>query len=73
MIMLDKTIKKAYSIDAAIPNSQKLYNAIAEKLQKYTAFKEELVTIWHLIAVYMVPLVDYSAQPVLFQTKYTKV
>jgi hypothetical protein len=43
--MLDKTIKDAYLIYVAIPNSHNLYSKITEKLQKYTGLKEELT--WH--------------------------
>jgi hypothetical protein len=41
--MLDKTIKGAYSIYVAIPNSHSLHSTITEKLQKYTDLKKELI------------------------------
>jgi hypothetical protein len=34
--MLDKTIREAYLIDAAIPSSYNLYITITKKLRKYT-------------------------------------
>jgi hypothetical protein len=34
--MLDKTIKEAYLIDAAIPSSHNRYSTITKKPQKYT-------------------------------------
>ena len=55
--MLDKTIKEAYSIDAAIPNSHSLHSTITEQLQKYTDLKDELIRIMQLNAVYIVSLV----------------
>jgi hypothetical protein len=33
--MLDKTIKKAYLIDEAIPSSHNHYSTITKKFQKY--------------------------------------
>jgi hypothetical protein len=45
---LDKTIKEAYLIVVAIPNSHSLHSTITEKLQKYTDLKEELIRIWQL-------------------------
>jgi hypothetical protein len=56
IVMLDKTVKEAHSIDAAIPNSHSLHCTITEKLQKYTDLKEELTSIWQLNAIYEVPL-----------------
>jgi hypothetical protein len=38
--MLDKTIKGAYSIDVAMPNSHNVYSGIAERLRKYTDLKK---------------------------------
>jgi hypothetical protein len=55
--MLDKTIKEAYLIDAAIPNSHNLYSTITEKLQKYAELKEELTGIWQLNAVYPIRVI----------------
>jgi hypothetical protein len=37
--VLDKTIRGAYSIDAAAPNSHNLYSTIAERLRKCTDLK----------------------------------
>jgi len=37
--MLDRTIKEACLIDAAIPNSHNPYTTYSEKLQKYTDLK----------------------------------
>jgi len=37
---LDKTIKEAHLIDAAIPNSNNLHSPITEKLQQQTDLKE---------------------------------
>jgi len=42
MVTLDRTIKKAYVVDAAIPNIHSLHSIITEKLQKYTNQQEEL-------------------------------
>jgi len=43
--MLDKAMKRAHSVDAAIPNSHNLQSTITERLQKCTALKEELIRI----------------------------
>jgi hypothetical protein len=34
--MLDKTIKEAYLIDAAVPSSHNYYSTVIKKFQKYT-------------------------------------
>jgi hypothetical protein len=57
IIILDNTIKEAYLIDVALPNSHNLHSIITEKLQKYTGLKEELIRIWQLKTAYMIPLV----------------
>ena len=44
--MLDRTIKEAHLIDAAIPSGHKLYSTVIEKLHKYTDLKEELIRIY---------------------------
>jgi hypothetical protein len=54
---LTKTIKKAYLIHVAIPNSHNLHSTITEKLQKYTDLKQELISIWQLKMAYIMPLV----------------
>ena len=41
-VTLDRTIKKACVIDAAITNIHSLHSIITEKLQKYTNLQEEL-------------------------------
>ena len=41
--MLDKTVREAHSVTAAIPNSHNLHSTITERLQKYTDLKEELI------------------------------
>ena len=56
-VIHDKTIKEAYLIDVAIPNSHNLHNTIIEKLQKYIDLKEELIRIWQLKTAYIIPLV----------------
>jgi len=35
-VLLDDTIKEAYLIDLAIPDSHNLYSTITKRLQKYT-------------------------------------
>jgi hypothetical protein len=54
--MFDKTVKAAYLIDGAIPNSHNFHSIITEKLQKNTVWKEE--QIWELNAVHIVPVVQ---------------
>jgi hypothetical protein len=44
-VTLDTTIKEAYLIDVAIPNSHNLHSTIAKKFQKYTALKEGLIIL----------------------------
>lgn len=38
--MLDRTTKKAYLIDVAVPNTYKLYSTTTDKLQKYRSERE---------------------------------
>jgi predicted methyltransferase MtxX (methanogen marker protein 4) len=57
IVVLDKTITEAYSIDVAIPNSHNLHSTITKKLRKYTDLKEELTRIWQLKRAYIIPLV----------------
>ena len=49
--MLDKTIKVAYSVDAAIPNSDKIHSLITDKHQVYTDLKHGRTNIWKLNAL----------------------
>jgi hypothetical protein len=42
-VILDKTIKEAYSTDVAILNSHNLHSTITEKLQKYRDMNEERI------------------------------
>jgi hypothetical protein len=49
--MIDKTIKEAYLIAAAIPDGHNLCSTIAEKLQKYADLKEQLTRLCQLNAV----------------------
>jgi hypothetical protein len=70
IVILDKTIKEACLMDGAIFNSHNLHSIITEKLQKYTDFKEELIKMWQLKMVYIILLVQYYPQGVLFQTNY---
>ena len=48
IVILDKTIKVAHSVDVAVPNSHNLHSSVTEKLQKYTDLKEELIRTWQL-------------------------
>jgi len=43
IVILDKTIREAYLIDVAVPNSHNLHNNITEKLQKYTDLKDDII------------------------------
>jgi hypothetical protein len=61
IVILEKTIKEAYLLDVAIPNSHNLQSTITEKLQKYTKLKEELIRIWQLKTAYIIPLVVFTA------------
>jgi len=56
LIRLRKTVKEAYLIDAAIPNSHDLHSTITEKLQKYIGLKEELIRMWQLKTTCIIPL-----------------
>ena len=56
-VMLDKTIKQAHSVDAAIRNSHNLYSTLTERLQQYTDWKEQLTRIQQLKTAHTVPLV----------------
>ena len=50
IVRLDKTIKEAHSVDAAIPT-------ITERLQQYTDLKGELTRIQQLKTAHSLPLV----------------
>ena len=65
--MLDKTVKKVHSVDAAIPNNDKLHNTITGKLQQYTDVKQGLTSIWQLSTVCVVPTAIITK--VIIQTK----
>jgi len=43
IVILDKTIREAFLIDVAVPNSHNLHNNITEKLQKYTDLKDDII------------------------------
>ena len=73
IVILHTTIRETCLKDVAIPNSHNLQSSVIEKLQKYTDVKEELIRIWELKMVYIIPLVQYYPQWVLFQKNCTKV
>jgi hypothetical protein len=52
----NNTIKEAYSIDVAIPNTHNLHSTITKKPQKYTDLKEEPIRIWQLKTAYVITL-----------------
>jgi hypothetical protein len=57
IVIHDKTIKQVCLKDTAISNSHNLHSTITEKLQKYTALKEEHIRKWQLETAYIIPLV----------------
>jgi len=50
-------MKAAHLVDVAIPNSHNLCSTMTRKLHQYTVLKEELIRIWQLKIVYVIPLV----------------
>jgi hypothetical protein len=54
LVLLDKTIKDAYLIYVAIPNSYTLHSTITEKHKKYT---ENRMRMWKLKMACIIPLV----------------
>jgi hypothetical protein len=54
--MLDKTIKAASSIDVAITNSHNLHSTTTPQAAEYEDLEEELIRMWQLTAVYVIPL-----------------
>jgi hypothetical protein len=65
IVIPQKTIREAYLIDVATPNSHNLHSTITEKLQKYTDFKDELIRIWQLKMAYIIPLVPSTTGIIL--------
>ena len=57
IFILDKSIKEAYVIDVAIPNSHNLCSTMTRKLQQCTVLKEELIRKWQLKTACVIPLV----------------
>ncbi|KAL0822073.1 hypothetical protein ABMA28_005438 [Loxostege sticticalis] len=55
--LIDKQNKQVYIIDVAVPNTHNLHKTITEKIHKYTELKEEIVKIWQMDKVHIVPLV----------------
>ncbi|XP_064074799.1 uncharacterized protein LOC135194103 [Vanessa tameamea] len=55
--VVDKANKTAYLIDIAVPNTHNIKQTIADKIHKYSELKEEILRIWNLDKVYIVPLV----------------
>lgn len=55
--LVNKTTKTAFLIDVTIPNTHNIQKSITEKINKYTELKEEILRIWNLEKVYIVPLV----------------
>jgi hypothetical protein len=66
IVMLNTTIKQAYLIDVAIPNSHNLHSSINEKQLKYRDLKEGLIRIQPLKTAYIILLV--YPQQALIQT-----
>ena len=61
IVTLDKTVKAAQLVYAAIANSHNLRSTITEKFQKYTDLTEELIRIWQLQMACTVPPVLFAA------------
>ncbi|CAG4948141.1 unnamed protein product [Colias eurytheme] len=55
--LVNKITKTAYLIDVTIPNTHNIQKSISEKLHKYTELKEEILRIWNLRTVYIIPIV----------------
>ena len=47
-IMVDDTIKAAYLIDVATPNSHNLHSTMTRNPHKYANLKEELIRMWQI-------------------------
>lgn len=54
---IDKINKTAQIIDIAIPNSHNIQNTFSEKLTKYQELKDEIIRMWKLKKVTIVPVV----------------
>lgn len=55
--LIDKINRTAQIIDIAIPNSHNLQNAFSEKLTKYEELKDEIMRMWKLKKLTIVPVV----------------
>ncbi|XP_064076354.1 uncharacterized protein LOC135194637 [Vanessa tameamea] len=55
--LVNKSSKIAYLIDVSVPNTHNLLKTITEKINKYTELKEEIIRIWNLNKVFIVPIV----------------
>ena len=51
-VIFDLTVKQAYLIDAATPNSHNLHSTLTKKLHKCTDLTVELIRIWQLSMAY---------------------
>ena len=56
-VVLNKTIKEAYSVDVAVPNSHYLHSIATGKLQKYKDLKEKLTRRRQLPTPCIIPTV----------------
>ncbi|KAL0812006.1 hypothetical protein ABMA28_009402 [Loxostege sticticalis] len=55
--LIDKPNKTVHIIDIAVPNTHNLHKTITEKIHKYTELKDEILHIWKMEKVFIVPLV----------------
>ncbi|KAI5747578.1 hypothetical protein M8J77_016195 [Diaphorina citri] len=57
IVVKDRNKKEAYIIDIAVPNTHNLMSTITEKRRKYTDLAEEVMNLWNMNKVTVIPIV----------------
>ena len=57
IVLIDKTRKKTYIIDIAIPNDHNINQKYREKVEKYTPLAQEIKRIWRQDTVIILPFI----------------
>ena len=57
IVLIDKTNKKTFILDIAIPSDHNIHSKYTEKLEKYSPLAQEIKRIWHQESVTILPFI----------------
>ena len=71
IVLKDQLTKTTYLIDIAVPNTHNVQKTIQEKFQKYSDLRAEILRIWNMESVYIVPVVMSSTGVIPFSLHHS--